>query len=226
MLIYPPIKIHYPLIIFSKTINQESINRFGSIVNLFKTFARWRKTSPSYHSALQLSSILRTTISSSKSLTVSQTSPRYPLGNKRKLGPRYIFFPPRAISRTFIPPPTYPVELTVIYTSAPPSFNILRRRRPDVWRGSRDRISDATFKSPESVCASSHGRFHEPDRGADTTRDVCNVPWGIARRSFSRSDFLGEFAFSISGTVAFRRNRDRETGPASLSLWFEIDYAS
>lgn len=123
---------------------------------------RRRKTSPSYHSrnrALQLptSSISRRTVSSSKSLsaTVSQTDHPSPSGTTENLS-RVIFFP-RAISRTFIPPPTYPVGLTAviyIYISPPPSFNILRRRRPDVCRGSRDRISDATFKSasPELAC--------------------------------------------------------------------------
>lgn len=80
---------------------------------------RRRKTSPSYHSrnrALQLptSSISRRTISSSKSLsaTVSQTDHPSPSGTTENLS-RVIFFP-RAISRTFIPPPTYPVGLTAV----------------------------------------------------------------------------------------------------------------
>lgn len=64
-----------------------------------------------------ISSILRTTISSSKSLSATvyflrRTSPRYPLGNNRKLVPCYIFFP--CYKSHFYSSPTYPVGLTAV----------------------------------------------------------------------------------------------------------------
>lgn len=125
-----PIRIYYPREnhIFQNGNDRPRDHRYtrDSIVNLLKTSSRVskfptrrRKTSPSYHSrnrALQLptSSISRRTISSSKSLsaTVSQTDHPSPSGTTENLS-RVIFFP-RAISRTFIPPPTYPVGLTAV----------------------------------------------------------------------------------------------------------------
>lgn len=63
------------------------------------------------------------------------------------------FFPAPCYKSHFYSSPTYPVGVTAVIYISPPSFNILRRRRPDVCRGSRDRISDASFKSasPELV---------------------------------------------------------------------------
>lgn len=106
-----------------------------------------------------------------------------------------------------------------IYIS-PPSFNILRRRRPDVCRGSRDRISDATFKSasPELVarCVRPTGDSTSPIERS-ILLETCAIPRGSRAVPFPDLISSVNLLFLLAEPLRLGET-GTEIGPASPSV--------
>lgn len=130
------------------------------------------------------------------------------------------FFPAPCYKSHFYSSPTYPVGVTAVIYISPPSFNILRRRRPDVCRGSRDRISDATFKSasPELMarCVHPTGDSTSPIERS-ILLETCAIPRGSRAVPFPDLISSVNLLFLLAEPLRLGET-GTEIGPASPSV--------